>query len=347
MRLLILVLSMVCVALYGYALAGFAGHFFGRARLDYVAWGLGAGTLCAAAALSLWKKWTKETTPDMLIFDVDGVLIDTQDSFLVSTAETVRWCWDNLMGGVVDCEGYTLDYFNLCKAHPAFNDDSVVAWAFLRFMGKTGRKNMKDAFPSLEQWRKELKSFDPTAALGEKNWGEAEALSQKEVLSILEEFYYGRKDYLELRGTPKYGVEQDGHVAEGLWIAEIPGTLRNWKEMGLPVGIYTGRSLGEVVLARRHLNWPDFPRNMLISSDDGILKPSPVGLSVLCERAGAQFPLFFGDTASDKEAWLAFGRGAFVAIGPILKPDAAKEGFLHFDTLEEALSVLLPVSRQV
>ncbi|MDR2136663.1 MAG: HAD family hydrolase [Synergistaceae bacterium] len=337
MRLFVLVLSMACVVLYGYALAGFAGYSFGRGRADYVVWGLAAGTLCGAAALFLWKKWTKDSAPDLLIFDVDGVLLDARDSFLASTAETVRWCWGSLMGGVVDCEGYTLDYFNLCKAHPAFNDDSVVAWALLRFMGKTGRNNMKDAFPSLAQWGKYLKDLDLTAALKEKTWGDAGALSRKEVLSVLEEFYYGKKDYLELRGTPKYGVGQ-----EGFWAKESPGTLRNWKEMGLPVGIYTGRSLGEMVLARRHLNWPDFPRNMLISSDDGILKPSPLGLSVLCERAGARYPLFFGDTASDKAAWLAFGKGAFVAIGPILKPDATKEGFLHFDTLEEALSALLP-----
>jgi phosphoglycolate phosphatase-like HAD superfamily hydrolase len=243
------------------------------------------------------------------------------------------------MGGVADCEGYTLDYFHVCKANPAFNDDSMVAWALLRFMGKTGRKNMKDAMPSLEQWEKDLRDLDLTTALDEKTWDTAKALSRGEVLSVLEEIYYGKTDYLALRGTPKYGIGQ-----EGFWAKESPGTLRNWKDMGLPVGIYTGRSRGEMILARRSLNWPDFPREMLISSDDGILKPSPLGLSILCERVGARFPLFFGDTASDKEAWAAFGRGAFVAIGPILKPDAAKEGLFHFDTLEEALSALLPVS---
>ncbi|MDR1377772.1 MAG: HAD family hydrolase [Synergistaceae bacterium] len=339
MRSFILMLSMACVALYGYALAGFAGYSFGRGRPDYIAWGLGAGTLCGAAAIFLWRKWTKETTPDLLIFDVDGVLLNTQDSFLVATAETVRWCWGNLMGGVVDCEGYNLDYFSRCKAHPAFNDDSVVAWTLLRFMGKTGRKSMKDALPSLDQWEKDLKDLDLTAARQEKTWGTIKALPQREVAYVLEEFYYGKEDYLALRGTPKYGIGQ-----EGLWIRESPGTLKNWKDMGLPVGIYTGRTQGEVTLAQRSLNWLDFPREMLISSDDGILKPSPVGLSTLCERTGAQFPMFFGDTASDKEAWLAFGKGAFVGIGPILKPDAAKEGFLHFDTLEEALSALLPAS---
>jgi phosphoglycolate phosphatase-like HAD superfamily hydrolase len=230
-----------------------------------------------------------------------------------------------------------LDYFRQCKAHPAFNDDSVVAWTLLRSMGKTGRKSMKDALPSLDQWEKELRDLDLTAARQEKTWGTTEALSQREVLLVLEEIYYGKEDYLALRGTPKYGIGQ-----EGLWIKESPGTRRNWKGMGLPVGIYTGRSLGEMALARRILNWPDFPRDMLISSDDGILKPSPLGLSLLCDRVGARFPLFFGDTASDKEAWLAFGKGAFVAIGPILKSDAVKEGFFHFDTLEEALSALLP-----
>ena len=148
-------LSMACVALYGYALAGYAGYFWGQARPDYVAWGLSLGTVCGGAAMGLWRKWMRATAPDMLIFDVDGVLIDTRDSFRLATAETVRWCWEHFLGGVADCEGYTLEYFHLCKSHPAFNDDAIVAWVLLRSMERVsscGIKSMKEAFPSLEAW---------------------------------------------------------------------------------------------------------------------------------------------------------------------------------------------------
>jgi phosphoglycolate phosphatase-like HAD superfamily hydrolase len=334
MRLFILVLSMACVALYGYAMAGYAGYSFGHGRPDYIAWGLSMGTLCGATALYLWKNYMKETTPDMLIFDIDGVLIDTCDSFSSAAVETVRWCWENLLGGDADCEGYTMEYLKICKAYPAFNDDSFVAWALLccmtRRRKRTGSKSMKGVLPSLKEWEKEVKAFNPAKE------EETAELSQEKVGAVLEEFYYGEKAYAEYKGTPALGIG-----GEGLWIKENPGTSKNWKELGLPVGIYTGRTRGEIALAQRQLNWPDFPQDMMISSDDGILKPSPLGLSILCERAGAQHPLFFGDTASDKAAWAAFGKGDFVTIGPILKAQALREGSLYFDTLEEALAALL------
>jgi hypothetical protein len=57
MRLFILMLSVGCVVLYGYALAGYAGYSFDMGRPDYIAWGLGLGTLCGGAALYLWNRW--------------------------------------------------------------------------------------------------------------------------------------------------------------------------------------------------------------------------------------------------------------------------------------------------
>ena len=96
-----------------------------------------------------------------------------------------------------------------------------------------------------------------------------------------------------------------------------------------------------MALAFEILKWSGFPDDMLICSDTGIFKPSPAGLALLCERAGAKHPAFFGDTASDLAAWEAFGKGDFVAIGPILKAKSQRGGFLHFGALEEALTSLL------
>jgi phosphoglycolate phosphatase-like HAD superfamily hydrolase len=330
---------MACVVLYGYALGGYAGYSFGQGRPDYVVWGLSGGTLCGAAAMRLWKKWMKETTPDILIFDVDGVLIDTRESFRLVTAETVRWCWENLLEGDADCEGYTPEHFHLCKSHPAFNDDAIVAWALLRRMkrdrARTGSKSMKETFPTLEAWGKELSTYKRGEIAGEI-LRETETLPLTEVRAVMEEIYYGQELYEKYKGKSAHNIE-----GGGFWNYEKPAISTDWKALGLPVGIYTGRTRKEMSLAQKHLNWLDFPQEMLISADDGISKPSPLGLSILCERSGTRSPLFFGDTASDKEAWLAFRKGVFVAIGPILKTEALRDGNLHFDTLEEALSLLL------
>ena len=113
----------------------------------------------------------------------------------------------------------------------------------------------------------------------------------------------------------------------------------HWRELPLPVGIYTGRNLAEWELAKESLGWQDFPIEQVIHSDSGILKPSPSGLEILCKNLGANAPLFFGDTASDIKAYTAFGKGRFVAIGDLLP-----EADLIYNDTEDALEMLLNFS---
>ena len=273
---------------------------------------------------------TNGTRPDLLIFDVDGVLIDTRDSYMHVTAEAIRWCWENVYGGTADGEGYTLHYFNLCKTHPSFNDDSAIAWAFLQYMEKTGKRSMKEAFPSLAAWAEELKKYGRKTAADEIASTKETRISLDEIRTVTDEIYLGKEAYREFKNIPARGIS-DG----GLWTMERPSLDRHWTSFGMPVAIYTGRSPDEMTLARRQLDWQDFPQQMVIDSGSGILKPSPQGLQILCDRAQARQPLFFGDTASDRESWKAFGKGLFVAIGPILSGRSP-----HFATLGEALSAL-------
>lgn len=57
MRQIVLVLSMGTIVLYGYALAGMGGYLMGRGRADYIVLGLGMGSILAASAIFLWKKY--------------------------------------------------------------------------------------------------------------------------------------------------------------------------------------------------------------------------------------------------------------------------------------------------
>jgi phosphoglycolate phosphatase-like HAD superfamily hydrolase len=203
MRLFILLLSIACVAAYGYALAGYAGESFGKGRTDYIVWGLTVGTLCGAAALRLWKNWVREAAPDFLIFGIDELLATNAGP-----------------------EG-----------------------------GPRGR--------------------------------------------------------------------------------EIP----HWSGFGLPVAIFARRSPDETERTLSRLGWEDFPRDSVIYSGDS----SGRSVGKLCGGAGAKNPFFFGSTLADKEAWDAYGKGVFVAVGPNLANDPAPVwNSLHFDTLERALRALLP-----
>ena len=107
----------------------------------------------------------------------------------------------------------------------------------------------------------------------------------------------------------------DGETA-GLNMLETPLVNTNWKDMPLPVGIYSGRNTVEWGLAKEKLGWNDFPQDRAILYDSGVRKPSPRGIEILAERIGFSSPLFFGDTGSDLQALRAFkGNGSFVAIG--------------------------------
>lgn len=51
-----------------------------------------------------------------------------------------------------------------------------------------------------------------------------------------------------------------------------------------------------------------------------MIKPSPDGLALLCERTSTSLPLFLGDAESDRQTSRSFGRGFFAPIGNFL-PD--------------------------
>ena len=56
MRMLVTGLSIATIFAYGYAVAGIGGFLVGKGRIDYITWGLLGGSICAAAAIYLWKE---------------------------------------------------------------------------------------------------------------------------------------------------------------------------------------------------------------------------------------------------------------------------------------------------
>lgn len=259
---------------------------------------------------------------DSLIFDVDGVLLNVEKSFPEVIRQGVLRGWTRFCGGERDCEGYGPGHEWVMKRHGAFNDDFDLTWALLSICAAAGPKKLSQAFPSPEKLAAEVATLrgDDVAA-----W----------VLSR-----YGDR---VPRGAVRQmcaGLYQGTDAEEGLFRLEIPMLRCSWRDLPLPVGIYSGRCMAEWNLAKKSLGWEDFPTERVIHSDTGIMKPSPRGLEILCERMGVELPLFFGDTASDMRAQAAFGRGQFVAVGGLLPEapmvfkdtESALEGLLNFKT---------------
>lgn len=257
--------------------------------------------------------------PDCLIFDVDGVLIDSSASYQETIRMAVEGEW-GAAGLIVDAPGYSPALNTVFKQHGGFNDDDHIAWGLLNIAASrdpgTGRLSRCIPDPG------ELEAIiRPCGAGSARRWLEenfAGRFSLGRVADRCMEIYRG----------------SDGQP--GAYAAEKPMFDAHWRDLPLPVYVFTGRESRDWELGKGILSWDDFPDERAVTSDSGMLKPSPEGLEFICRRFGHASPLFFGDTASDKMSYEAFGRGGFVAIGSVLSSWAP-----NFPCVRDALSNLI------
>lgn len=238
--------------------------------------------------------------PDILIFDVDGVLLDVRQSFPEVIRQSVLIGWKKFADGIVDSAGYTREHEWVLKRHGAFNDDYTIPWVLLNIALASGSKKLSEAFPSPARLANLIAGMKGDAvAWVKENYGDR--IPREKMLDTAWNLYVGDADH------------------DGLHRLEKPLVHMNWKDMPLPVGVYSGRNQTEWKLGKEKLGWLDFPPEQAILYDSYVRKPSPRGIEILTERMGAHAPLFFGDTASDVQALKAFGgKGDFVAIGDML-----------------------------
>ena len=253
---------------------------------------------------------------DLIVFDVDGVLVDASWSYPQVVSRSLLWAWIRVLGRIPDSDGFTYEHFAATKTHPAFNDDYDIAWAVINCSAACDSPSLAESLPSPRAWR---------ALIGECGNGDIEGWVRRSfgeivpraaVRRVCEEMYFGCDEYEAMGETPLYTTRR-----KGLWEEDISLVSFHWRDLPLASAIYTGRPHSELALALKLIGWQDFPRGMTITPDDGIMKPSPLGLSILCERAGASSPLFLGDAESDRRTVLAFGKGSFAAIGNFLSDE--------------------------
>ncbi|SMG30746.1 HAD family hydrolase [Dethiosulfovibrio salsuginis] len=269
---------------------------------------------------------------DCIIFDVDGVLMDTAKSFPEVIRESIPRVWEHILGRNNDSSPFTVRHFEVSKRFSFLNDDYDICWGILSLAAAKGKNGLDESFPTPWEWEEKLKEAEDSGqtftAWVKESIGDI--LPYEQTRKICEELYFGEEKTLEiLRRKPVFEGDP------GLWRNERPLLNRNWRKIPLPVGIYTGRSRKELSLALLALGWEDLPGDRAVCSDDGIKKPSPEGLETVCHRLGKSWPLFFGDTASDRAALKAFGRGDFIAIGNILK-----DSEFRFSKVEDAIRAL-------
>jgi phosphoglycolate phosphatase-like HAD superfamily hydrolase len=257
-----------------------------------------------------------KVTPDCLVFDVDGVLIESGDSYqgvMRAVVEDVS----RASGFEIDMPGYSKELNSVFKNNDSFNDDYDIIWALANIVVSRKGKKLSEAMPSPEALGKMLSTCSGDCG---------EWLPRHFAIK------YGRLEIRALGQDAYCGVKNP----PGMWTRDVPALEARWESMPYPVYIYTGRDLKEWRLAEIVLKWEGFPLDRVVHADTGIRKPSPKGLEYICGRFGHERPLFLGDTMGDRMAASGFGKGWFAAIGDLM-PDAP----LSFPDVKTALSSLI------
>lgn len=244
---------------------------------------------------------------EAVVFDVDGVLVDTRRSFretILTSARIVLGRWHGVEGPPA-----TSHQTDLFKQIPGFNDDYDITialtafWEMKRLLGG-GRPATTKALapfgPTLSQVLERaersggglgaflhcVESYAPE--------GRKVRIRPNVVRQVFREVYAGR-EIEEIYGRKaRYGYAKGGY-----WRKETP-LLRTPLPSGLRYGIITGRNRGETKLALRlcSLNGQVAPQAVL-HTDHGMRKPDPRLLCGVLRHLKARRAVYVGDTRDD------------------------------------------------
>ena len=257
------------------------------------------------------------TIADLVVFDVDGVLVDVSRSLPAVVAGAVEHYLAELG---FSAEQIALNEADIAdfKAAAGFNSDWDLAYAAVLFYlaqavryGHRDVTGLKRAQPSLRALTVEMARTGggPAGfadlvleALPPPDRRVVQAELQRERLEQwLMEIYAGDRT-LEV-----YGYEPDGTRGPGLIAREQALLSPSDLPPGLHYGIYTGRTRGELLHSLSVLGLQDrFPEDAVVTADGGIVKPDPRGLRTLALRFQPRAFLYVGDNVDDWVTWARY-----------------------------------------
>lgn len=247
--------------------------------------------------------------PEVIVFDIDGVLIDTSMSFRCAVSRTIQYYMTRVLeyrdtGTLIQPEEV-----QLFKLAGGFNDDWVLSQsAILFFIYKALKFDVKDTNsikllpPSLIEFTSSVsyegeglrKTREYLASLdGNIFYKAEEKLDKKLVIRIFQEIYAGSMYMKRLYGSePILGNE------EGLWKNERVILDKALLLSDVFYGIYTGRTATETELALELLKI-EIPQQAIITMNSSIVKPDPRGLEIIRKYYKKDTLAFIGDSMDD------------------------------------------------
>lgn len=255
---------------------------------------------------------------DLVVFDVDGVLVDVSRSLPKVVTGAVQHYLTELG---FHADGIALDEADIAdfKAAGGFNSDWDLAYAAVLYYLAQGVRHghrtvvgLKRATPSLKALAAEMSRTG--GGLGgfqdlvlealrpdERRLVQGE-LERERLERWLMEIYAGDRTY-EVYGYNPSGPRGHGLINQEKALIAPPDLIPV-----LRYGIYTGRTRGELSHSLRLLGLERlFPEGAAVTADTGIEKPDPRGLKVLAQRFSPRALLYVGDNVDD---WVALQRYA-------------------------------------
>ena len=248
---------------------------------------------------------------DTLIFDMDGVIIDPTGS-IEGAHPPALGLWAETVLGLTGVDGL-IDASDTAEFRLAggFNDDwNIAAAAALVYAVKKARLGLTDG-QALRRMRPSLADVARGSAArgggveGVEEWlrewaggGAFEAGAGVWDADLVMQMFMevvGGADCLEMYGfVPKYWTGEGRIANDRLLIAP--------EQLDLPfrIGVYTGRTLGEVHVGLRVLGMQGWlPDHLIISAGEGMPKPDGRPLKMLADRLTMVSGAFVGDNPDD------------------------------------------------
>ncbi|MEA2086509.1 MAG: HAD-IA family hydrolase [Candidatus Caldatribacteriota bacterium] len=249
---------------------------------------------------------------DTLVFDIDGVLIDVQDSFKKAVCQTVQFYFKEILrfqGSENLINPEEVEYFKMAGG---FNNDwNLTSAVVLFYLMKARENNLRDidVFRSIEP---DIKKF--TTEMLPSGGGlvkvidliEEDGNIREEILAlwdrnlitkIFQEIYAGEEHCYNIYGFHPSLIKKDGLIKQERIIID-----KNKKDFlqNFSFGILTGRNKREARVALERLGWDDIvSKEKIVTADDGVEKPHPQGLKKITNSLKTKLGIYIGDTWDD------------------------------------------------
>jgi len=230
---------------------------------------------------------------EVVVFDIDGVLIDTANSYPQAICNAIRH-YQNLKK--LSIEDVTYEEVIQFKKFPGFNNDWDITEGLLLYKVAKHAGLVGNLTNFLEEAGKEGDGVKGIRALLSRIKGFNDKWpDRKLVRQLAMEHYAGRKYCSRLYGfKPRYFF-YDGTIENEKVI--LDKTL--WEQLPEKKAILTGRNRNETMLALSRLGINGSVACVVYDGKAGYRKPSPELLKVILEETNSTYLVFAGDSYDD------------------------------------------------